>query len=94
VVNASRLCSKNSMVESDPCLVGRQRAALFCARAETMTDEELLEQLVSGRSEAHAAFVECAPYWDHQTRRRVAILITRAIKTTGLSLLEILGGEP
>ena len=94
MVNTPRLCSKNNMVESDPCLLGRQRAALFCARAETMTDEELLEQLVSGGSEVRAAFVECAPYWNRETRRRVAVLIARAIKTTGLSLLEILGSEP
>jgi hypothetical protein len=79
------------MVKSVSSLAGPQLAAAFCARAATMTDEDLLEELGRKGSEAHTAFVECAPYWERETRRRVAGLVTKRLVAAGLGPTDLLG---
>jgi hypothetical protein len=79
------------MSEIDSSLMGHQLAAAFCARAATMTDEDLLEELRRNGSEAHTAFVEWAPYWERETRRRVAGLVTRNLVAAGLSATDLFG---
>jgi hypothetical protein len=77
------------MDENPGSLEGEQRAIVFCRRAVGMTDADLLAELMTGGSDAHRAFVECAPYWDRQTRRRVATLLTRVLTAGETSLLDV-----
>jgi hypothetical protein len=84
------VCSKNGMDEDRGPRTGQERAGFFCARAAAMTDEDLLEELMTRGSDAHRALVEGAPYWDRETRRRVARLLTKVLAAGDMSLLDAL----